>query len=56
MGQLTQPHLPTTPAGCPKLSRQALIPWSGEADKGPKTPEFRHEIGLTQRLTGQSRQ
>ena len=53
MGQLTQPNLPTTPAGCPKLSRQALIPWSGEAEKGPKWADFRYERALTHRLTGQ---
>ena len=53
MGLLTQPHLPTMPAGCPKLSRQAPIPWSGEAEKDPKWADFRQERGLTQRLTGQ---
>ena len=56
MGLLTQPHLPTTPAGCPKLSRQAPIPWFGEAEKGPKWAGFRYEMGLTHRLTGQGRQ
>ena len=56
MELLTQPHLPTTSAGCPKLSRQARIPWFGEAEKGPKWAGFRYESGLKHRLTGQGRQ
>ena len=38
MGQLTQPHLPTSPAGRPELSRQPRIPWSGKAKKARKHP------------------
>ena len=53
MGQLTRPHLPSTPAGRPKLSRQALIPWFGEAEKGPKWAGFSYEMGLMHRLTNQ---
>ena len=52
MGQLTWPHLPSTPAGCPNLSRQAQNQWSGEAPKGPKWAGFSYEMGLTHRLTG----
>ena len=55
MGQLTQPYLPATPAGCPKLTRQAPIRWPGKAEKGPKAPDFSYEMGLTHRLTGQGK-
>ncbi len=51
MGQLTRPHLPSTPAGCAKLSPQARIRWCGKAEIGPKTPGFRYEMGLMHRLT-----
>ena len=46
MGQLTQPHLPSTPNGCPKLSREAQDQWSGEAEKGPKWAGFSYEMGV----------
>ena len=56
MELLTQPHLPTTPAGCPILSRQAPNPLVRGGWKGPKWAGFRYEMGLTHRLTGQGRQ
>ena len=53
MGQLTRPHLPSTPAECPKLSRPTQNLCSGEAGKGQKWAGFSYEMGLTHRLTGQ---
>ena len=53
MGQLTRPHLPSTPAGCAKLSPQASIWWCGKAEIGPKTPGFSYEMGLMHPLTSQ---
>ncbi len=55
MGQLTRPYLPSTPAGCPKLSREARIWWCGKAEIGSKTPCFSYEMGLMHRLTSQER-
>ena len=53
MGQLTRPHLPSTPAGCQKMSQVAQNQWSGEAGKGPKWAGFSYEMELTHRLTSQ---
>ena len=53
MGQLTRPHLPIMPTGCPKLSKQAQNQWSGEAGKGLKWAGFSYEMGLTHRLNSQ---
>ena len=55
MGQLTRPLLPSTPDGCPKLSREAQNQWSGEAEKGPKWADLSYEMGLTHRLTSQEK-
>lgn len=55
MGLLTQTHLPVMTNEYPRLSRQARIRWSGEAEKDPKSGDFRYETVLTHHLTGQGR-